>query len=62
MKQHYGKESLDVKDKKPEWYNLVERPAKENIDQIKIDLNNNKNIDDFENSDLTIDEVEMAVE
>ena len=35
---------------------------KENIDQIKIDLNNNKNIDDFENSDLTIDEVEMAVE
>ena len=35
---------------------------KENIDQIKIDLNNNKNIDDFENSALTIDEVEMAVE
>ena len=62
MKKHYGKESLDVKDKKPEWYNMVERQVKENIDQIKIDLNNNKNSDDFENSDLTIDEVEMAVE
>ena len=44
------------------WYNMVERQVKENIDQIKIDLNNNKNSDDFENSDLTIDEVEMAVE
>ena len=41
---------------------MVERQVKENIGQIKIDLNNNKNSDDFENSDLTIDEVEMAVE
>ena len=36
---------------------MVERQVKENIDQIKIDLNNNKN-----SNDLTIDEVEMAVE
>ena len=62
IKKHSGKESLDVKDKKPEWYNMVKRQVKGNIDQIKIDLNNNKNSDDFENSDLTIDEVEMAVE
>ena len=41
---------------------MVERQVKEKIDQIKIDLNNNKNSDDFENSDITIDEVEMAVE
>ena len=31
MKKHYVKESLDVKDKKPEWYNMVERQVKENI-------------------------------
>ena len=61
-KKHYGKESLNVKDKKPEWYNMVERQVKENIDQIKIDLNTNKNSDDFKNSDLNIGEVEMAVE
>ena len=62
MKKNYGKESLDVKDKKPECYNMVEMQVEENIDQIKIDLNNNKKSDDFENSDLTIDEVEMVVE
>ena len=38
MKKHYGKEILDVKDKKPEWYNFVERHIKDSITQIKIDL------------------------
>ena len=61
MKIHYGKEILDVKDKKPEWYNFVESKVKDSITQIKIDLKQNKNSGDFENSDLTIDEVEMAV-
>ena len=46
MKIHYGKEILDVKDKKPEWYNFVESKVKDRITQIKIDLKQNKNSED----------------
>ena len=62
MRKHYGKEILGVKDKKPEWFSFVEKLVKDSNNQIKTVLKQNKNSDDFENSDLTIDEVVMALE
>ena len=35
MKSHYGKESLDVKNTNPEWYNEVENFVKSTIENTK---------------------------
>ena len=64
MKKRYGKESLDVKENEPEWYECVEQEAR---DRNEIELHNikentySKNCS-HENSNLLVEEVEAAVE
>ena len=64
MKKRYGKESLDVKENEPVWYESVEKEAVDkNIDE-RLKIKERKYADNcsHENSDIRIEEVERAIE
>ena len=64
MKKRYGKESLDVKENEPAWYESVEKEAVDkNIDE-RLKIKERKYADNcsHENSDIRIEEVERAIE
>ena len=64
MKKIFGKESLDVKEKDPDWYLSVEQEAKNKneSEQVKIKERNYSVTCSNENSGLTIIEVEAAID
>ena len=62
MKSQYGKESLNVKNTNPEWYNEVENFVKSTIENTKKNLKNTMINEDFENQDISLEEVTRAID
>ena len=64
MKDRYGKESLDVKEDEPDWYECVEQEARNRneIEFHNIKENTYSENCSYENSNLLVEEVEAAVE
>ena len=64
MKERYGKESLDVKEDEPDWYECVEQEAR---NRNEIEIHNIKESTysencSHENSNILVEEVEAAVD
>ena len=62
MKKHYGKESLDVKDNRPDWFHFVEKEVEAAVKSAKEDISRKIEDENFENSALDISEVTRAIE
>ena len=62
MKKHYGKESLDVKDNRPDWFHFVEKEVEAAVKSAREDISRKIEDEYFENSDLDISEVTRAIE
>ena len=64
IKERYGKESLDVKEDEPDWYECVEQEGK---NRNEIEIHNIKESTysencSYENSNILVEEVEAAVD
>ena len=64
MKERYGKETLDVKESKPQWYKEVEEETERRIKIVEERIRQPAFREDcgHENYDLRVEEVEAAIE